>query len=215
MVPCTSHSISTGAVSSQEPPSSLYPEAEELPGNRWGQPKSSSRLDAQPRGIFPPLSLCPFPPHFASPGAAGGTVRVNSSAGLCGYTDEGVYASALGVHFYGFLCSSCLCSDVYTCMYLCSVYVHVCTLCVQAWMCVCVLCVPFCVHIWMYVYRVLKQGCVCVCVCTSCVCMWICILCLCTPCTCVWMCTCAWVSRVFMFECVRILCPHVCVCVCV
>lgn len=91
-------------------------------------------------------------------------MRVNSSAGLCGYTDEGVYASALGVHFYGFLCSSCLCSDVYTCMYLCSVYVHVCTLCVQAWMCVCVLCVPFCVHIWMYVYRVLKQGCVCVCV---------------------------------------------------
>ena len=87
---------------------------------------------------------------------------MNSSAGLCGYTDEGVYASALGVDFYGFLCSSCLCSDVYTCMYLCSVYVHVCTLCAQAWMCVCVLCVPFCVHIWMYVYRVLKQGCVCV-----------------------------------------------------
>lgn len=146
LVPCTSHSISAGAVSSQEPPSSLYPEAEELPGNRWGQPKSSSRLDAQPWGIYPPLSLCPFPPHFASPGAAGGTVRVNSSAGLCGYTDEGVYASALGVDFYGFLCSSCLCSDVYTCMYLCSVYVHVCTLCAQAWMCVCIMCALLCPH---------------------------------------------------------------------
>lgn len=42
-------------------------------------------------GVFVPLSLCSFPPHFASTGAAGETVRVNSSAGLCGYTDEGVY----------------------------------------------------------------------------------------------------------------------------
>ena len=86
-------------------------------------------------------------------------------------------ASALGVHFYVFLCSSCLCSDVYTCVYFCSVYVHVCTLCTG----VCV-----CVYL-MSVY----------------------------PRTCVWICTCAWVPRVFMFECVRILCPHVCVCVCV
>lgn len=77
-------------------------------------------------------------------------MRVNSSAGLCGHTDEGVYtgkdASALGVHFYGFLCSSCLCSDVYTCMYLCSVYVHVGTLCAQAWMCVCIMCALLCPH---------------------------------------------------------------------
>ena len=57
LVPCTFHCISAGAVSSQEPPSSLYPEAEELPGNRWCQPKSRSRLDAQPRGICPPFSL--------------------------------------------------------------------------------------------------------------------------------------------------------------
>ena len=81
LVPSIPHSISAGAVSSQEPPSSLYPEAEELPGNWWGQPKSCSRLDAQPRGICPPSSSLSLPLHFASTRAAGGTVRVNSA--LC------------------------------------------------------------------------------------------------------------------------------------
>lgn len=73
-------------------------------------------------------------------------MRVNSSAGLCGYTQMRVCiqgtASALGVHFYGLLCSSCLCSDACTCMYLCSVYVRVCTLCTGMCVCVSYVCVP-------------------------------------------------------------------------
>lgn len=62
LVPCTPHSISPGALSSQEPPRSLYPEAEELPGNWWGQPKGSSGLDVQPGGTRLPLFLCLFYP---------------------------------------------------------------------------------------------------------------------------------------------------------
>ena len=108
-----------------------------------------------------------------------------------------------------------VCALMYTLVCICVVYMYTCAHYVCRHGCVCVYYVcPFVSTYGCMCIESLNRG-VCVCVCTSCVCMWICILCLCTPCTCVWMCTCAWVSRVFMFECVRILCPHVCVCVCV
>lgn len=121
--------------------------------------------------------------------------------------------SALGVHFHGFLCSSCLYSDVYPCVYLCSVCAH----CVPRHGRACVYYVrPFVsTYGCMCILESLYRG-VCVCVCTPCVCVWICecLMSVYPLCLCMDMHVCVYPGCSCLNVCVPFVLIYGCVCVC-
>lgn len=79
---------------------------------------------------------------------------------------------ALGVRFHGFLCSSYLYSDVYTCVYLCSVCARVHTVCPGMDVRVCITYILLCPHMDVCVSLSLCIGvCVCVCAYPTCLCV--------------------------------------------